>query len=174
MLTEDLILKASTMDFGVIRRFVPSEFPGKALEYLDESIVRVLDEYAVFLKHPVHLTTLEAGFYRFGGSERSRHWVGPAPSIVTGREDVRRLSTAVDVFPFCDTGEAFEAAVNCREFGGIGIYYDTKYGGKDRTMFHFDLRERPLWWCRVGGIYYYPANGGDHRKMFYGMLSESA
>lgn len=167
-------MKASSMDFGIIRRFVPSEFPGKALEYLDESIVRALDEYAIHLKHPVSPSTNPDGFYRFGGSERSRHWVGPAPSIVTGKEDVRRLSTAVDVFPYCDVGEAFEAAVNCREFGGIGIYYDTQYGGKPRPMFHFDLRESPLWWCRVEGKYFYPFKGGSSRKLFYEMLYESA
>lgn len=167
-------MKASTMDFGTVRRFAPSEFPPKVLEYTDESIVRAIDEFAVYLKHPVNLTTDHGGFYRQYGSEKSRHWVGPTPVTGESKEVIKRLSTAMDVFPFCNVGEGFEAALGCRQFGGIGIYYDTQYGGKHRSMFHFDLRERPLWWCRVDGEYFYPVNGGHNRRMFYQKLSESA
>ena len=74
---------------------------------------------------------------RTWGSHGSRHYA------------VDRLSDAGDLFPERDRlMEVWLYAVQMQEFGGIGLYFDTKGpDGKLWPMIHLDLRPGRLFWA---------------------------
>lgn len=126
-----------------INHFSENEFPEGVLEHVSPELIKKLDEFREKLGVAVTPSPVETGWIRTHGSETSRHYVGRNADL--------RLSDAGDVFPNCDLFYAMVVAIQVG-FKGIGLYYDTFYGGKKRPMLHLDLREseKPVIWVRKG------------------------
>lgn len=141
-----------------MRYFSKSEFPVGVLDYMDEQFLTVLDNFRHELGRPVHPSPLEAGWVRFDGSEKSRHYA------------VGRNSDAGDFFPTGDPLQAFLVA--CRHFSGVGIYFDTVRNGRSWCMIHGDTRPDFTIWARIDGEYVYPQIGGEHARKFWKAFAE--
>jgi hypothetical protein len=133
------------------RNFGRHEFP-ETVEGLRPEFIDRLQKYREALGRAIHPSPNPAGWVRRTGRPDSRHHVSNAD--------------AGDVFPAGDVLDAFLVA--CRFFGGVGIYYDTRFRDRPWPMLHLDMRPgRPLVWCRYEGDYYYPHHSEEHRNYFW-------
>lgn len=94
---------------------------------------------------------VQGAWYRLSGKKSSRHYAK------------NRLSDAMDIFP--DPEKIYKAWIQAllfEQFGGVGIYFDTK----PSIMMHVDCRPYKAGfktiWCRDKGKYYYP-----HQEQFW-------
>lgn len=138
--------------------FVPGEFPEDPRQHAVPALIARLDEWRNTLGVPIHPSPVPGALARFHGSEKSRHYA------------VGRKSDAVDVFVEGSQAAAWMAALPL--FGGVGFYIDTAYKGKQRPMFHVDLRPEPLYWLRSGGSKYTYANTTVGRAALLRLLAE--
>lgn len=128
-----------------INHFSENEFPAGVPVKMAPAFLYRLDEFREKLGRRVFPSPLVGGWIRTDGSKTSRHYIGE-----NGDE---RLSDAGDVFPDCDIWYALIIAIQCG-FTGIGIYFDTNYGGKLKPMMHLDTRPGDLViWIRDEGKY---------------------
>ncbi len=154
-----IVMQASKLDFGLVDHFSASEFPGDALDHVEEDLIFALSEFRERLGAQVIPSPVVAGWYRMSGSPISRHYA------------VKRLSDAGDVFPQCDIRKALLVAMGCDFFGGIGIYLDTTGpSGKPEAMMHVDLRPGRLVWLRYEGKYIYPLRSAEEMAKFFKLL----
>ena len=144
-------LPASDLDWSKIENFSESEFSHTDLTLISKALILELQVFQELLGHSVFPSPNKNGWARESGSRTSRHYA------------IGRLCDAGDVFPECHIAEAFLAAVRCN-FGGIGIYLDTKYQDEPKPMLHLDKRpmSSQVMWLRetIDGkekyIYFYP------------------
>lgn len=175
-------MKAADLDFNKISHFKTGEFPviktgagvRSVLEFTDANTLRAINKFREKLGHGVSPSPLTAGWVREGGSQTSQHYIGPIHLDEDGEPQSQRLSTAGDLFPYCDIRQAFMVALGIPELGGIGIYLDTKgLKGTPQPMVHLDTRPgRRQIWMRYEGRYIYPERGGAEMDEFYRRLGE--
>lgn len=149
------------------------EWPSKAISYMNPEILYAAKKLR--LKSGVALIPSpdpEAHVRWIDGS--SRHAIG---------SDGSKLSDATDLFLTrnLDAAALWLAAQSVAEIGGIGIYFDTLYGGIPRVMIHIDLRpERLLWVCPSRArnttereyIYFSPAKNNKYLSVLDNELSK--
>lgn len=158
---------AVSLDFEIVDHFEACEFPGDSLQFIEAELVLALSEYRERLGYPVVPSPVLAGWYRFGGSVISRHYVGPDSG------EVERLSDAGDVFPKVDIRKALLVALGCEWWGGVGVYLDTDGpSGKPEPMLHLDLRPGRRLWMRYKGRYIYPLRSSRELAEFFARLDE--
>jgi len=144
-----------------LKYFSDREFPANTLPFMNPSFMAHLDKWREELGHRVYPSPLRGAWVRTTGSTESRHYAKG------------RLSDAGDVFVSCDHKQAWLSAVASRRFGGIGIYYDTKFRGDNKVMLHLDCREgSTVVWARHKGEYIYPARTLRERLLFFKLLNE--
>lgn len=175
-------MKATDIDFDTIENFTIGEFPETStdagnmsvLEFTDADTIRAISRFRDLLGHAVVPSPLTAGWIREGDSQSSQHHIGPISQGSDGALESQRLSTAGDVFPYCDARLAFTLARSMTEFGGVGIYLDTNGpSGHPQPMLHLDTRSgRRQVWMRFEGRYIYPERGGGALREFYSRLGE--
>lgn len=175
-------MRASDLDFSKIRHFGEHEFPSintaagarSVLEFTDAEVIRAIDRFRNRLGAGVSPSPLAAGWVREEGSTGSRHYIGPIKLYGNGEPQSVRLSTAGDIFPYCDIREALLVALGMPEFGGIGVYLDTRgLRGTPQPMMHLDLRDGPRQvWMRYEGEYIYPGRGQHEMDFFFRKLAE--
>lgn len=172
---------AADLDFSRVAHFSIGEFPSlqvsgdtvSVLEFVDAKLLTALEKFRTLLGAPVRPSPLDEGWVRTGGSETSQHYIGPIRLDADGEPTSKRLSLAGDIFPVCDIRHALFTALAIPEFGGIGVYLDTKLDGKRHAMLHVDLRPGPRQiWMRYGGTYHYPYRNDRSMKLFLQKLAE--
>jgi hypothetical protein len=123
-----------------------------------------MDELRDWCGEPIYPSPVSGALARFDKTdEDSHHYAG---------EDHK--SRALDWFPGGSVQKAWLMAVTSGLFGGIGIYFDTKYQGKPWPMIHTDIRERTptLLWYREGGSYYYFQYKKQHAMKFFATMEK--
>ncbi len=155
--------------FDHLDNFSKSEFPPGTEEHCHPMLFHNLQQFRVLLGRKIQPTTQKGGWYRLQDTTRtSRHYA------------VGRKSDAGDVFPEGSIVTAWRVAVSMSVWGGIGIYFDTKWNGVLRPMLHLDMRPlskqlpSPLWWCRDDDGYTYPINSLTSEKSFFTKLSQAS
>jgi hypothetical protein len=128
--------------------FEPSEF-GEWSRKMDRSLLLKLDDFRQRWGAPVHISPVDGALGRktYSSSMHSYARLGRV--------------CAADVFPQGMTPELFPTAYTLAKqagFGGIGIYTDTKFQGRDWPMLHVDVRavprgDPPASWSRIAGEY---------------------
>lgn len=150
----------SQIDWEVIKKFAPDEFPEDPNRYARPKLIYRLDSYRLLLGEYVYPSPTAGGLARFdNASKGSRHYAWG-----------KQLSDAVDVFPEGDPGRALLIALTCQLFGGVGLYLDTEHDGHNWPMIHLDLRslgrnhadKTALLWVRRNGQYTYPQYEGEN------------
>jgi len=131
-------VRASDANWSRIRFFQPKEWPGHALDFMEFDVIRVLDEIRASLPagHGFTPSPLVRAHVRNGGMSRHSY-------------TSERLSDATDFFVRWEHAwDAWAAILRHPEVGGVGIYPNMTFGGKEggRAMFHIDLRERRIMW----------------------------
>lgn len=174
-------MKAADLDFDSVPHFSAGEFPVlstalgpcSVLEFVDAALIRALSRFREALGASVTPSPLAAGWVREGGSTGSRHYVGPIQRNADGDLQSRHLGDAGDVFPEGDIRTAWLTALAMTEFGGVGVYFDTRGpSGTPQPMLHLDLRPGPrVLWLRDNGQYLYPAAGDAAVRRFLERLS---
>ena len=157
---------ADSLDFSQFPNFTKAEWPADTLKYIDGNLIHLLQAIRNFLPDNSGLipSPLVDGWYRTTGSTTSRHFIGDKNS--------GKLSIAGDVFmrnidPFLILGI-------CQHLGihGVGIYFDTFYGTRDRVtpLLHIDLRpeNQKSFWIRTRTINNLPSatNRGDIKYIY--------
>jgi hypothetical protein len=160
------------INWNEISYFSPN-YPSEAVfkqvqDLIDPALIRAIDQYRGLLGARIDPSPLPEAWARHG-APNSQHNV---ETDINGKPI--RLSRAGDVFPDCDIKTAFQVAVGCGLFGGIGVYFDTQYNGEPRKMMHLDIREIKvsIWWARVNGVYIY-AHREDERDLFFKALADA-
>jgi len=140
-------------------------------KYLSPAALGAIDRYRNVLGVSVSPSPVTGALARFNGSETSRHFVGDA-------EDPIRFSDALDLFVETDIRTAFLTAMTVREFGGIGVYFDTVFRGQSHCLMHLDIRhitdrtDSPtIIWYRENHEYYYPLRNEEASKRFLELLA---
>jgi len=128
--------------------FEPSEF-GDWSRRMDRGLLLKLDDFRKRWGAPVHISPVMGAL---GRDEYS-----------SSMHSVPRLGRvcAADVFPHSMEARLFPTAYTLAKqagFGGIGIYTDTQFQGRDWPMMHLDVRavsrgDTPASWARVNGEY---------------------
>ena len=145
--------------------FTHKEIPPGIAEFINESILKSIQEYRYILGCPFNISLADGALIRFDGRKTSEHHVIIDPIT----EKPIKLSRAIDGFPDCDIFEAWTKALSCNLFAGIGVYFDTKNNhGIPQPMLHLDLRPFPLVWYRDDGQYFYPHRNKD---FFQGLMN---
>lgn len=137
-------MRATELDWSKIQRFKPQEWPVGTLPMMNANVIEALNKWRNMLppSHAMNPSPLFEAHVRLSG--KSRHSVEGA-----------RLSDATDVFIKPEhLWDAWLAAQQVPEIGGIGLYLDTK----PTTMMHIDCRPVRLLWVRVKGVYTYYHN----------------
>lgn len=133
------------IDWSELDHFKESEFPAGVTEKVSPAFLCKLDKFRKKLGCIVRPSPLAGGWFRTDGSTTSRHYIGSGEML--------RQSDAGDVFPDCDLFYAMLTAIQSG-FTGVGLYFDTKYGGKPKPMLHLDTRKGDLVvWIRRDGSY---------------------
>jgi len=125
------------INWGLIEFFTPGEFSEDPNLYAEPQLIMNLDEYRRQLGRRVHPSPVKGALARLDGSTTTEHYA------------VGRKSTAVDIFPEGSILEAWTLALVSGLWGGIGVYFDTKYAYKPHCMLHLDLRKKHLIWYRL-------------------------
>lgn len=141
------------------RWFTASEWPDpNILSLVHARVLQNLDTLRDRYGEPIHPSQHPDGWARQRGSVTSQHYA------------VGRLSTAADVFPAGDVLACWLEALRMPEWGGIGLYLDTKLNAaQPGAMMHLDLRTGPrrLWVRNEIGEYIYHH---DSPKRFWDTL----
>lgn len=144
--------------------------------YASGLLLKSVDNYRHLLGFPVHPSPVAGALARFDDDEdasrTSQHYVGGTRNR---RIPIKRRSTALDVFTTANICEAFMVALSSKLFGGVGVYFDTKYRNKRWCMLHLDLRiaDSTAVWFRHEGKYYYPMKSNICMKLFFKLLYEN-
>ena len=150
------------IDWRQIKYFHPSIdfFPENPDIHADEKLIKNLDKFRSILGRSISPSPVPGALARFDGSSTSRHYA------------VGRKSDAIDIFCNADASMTFIKAISCGLWGGVGVYLDTQYNGKQHVMFHLDCRpvkDLPLIWFRENGKYTYLADSRKY-KIIMGKL----
>lgn len=119
--------------------FSPSEWPDPTvLKLVDTRVLAGLNKLRDMHGKALHPSKHPDGWSRTTGSTTSRHYA------------VGRLSDAGDFFPEGDVLECWLKAIQMPEWGGFGLYLDTKKSiYQPGAMMHLDLRPGPrVFWIR--------------------------
>lgn len=120
--------------------FKRNEFP-EPLEQGDIRLLRELVNVREALGRPINPSPVSGAFARRGGSVDSQHYIGRV-----GEESILRQSTAIDFFAQAYPIAVLWTLMNNRKIGGIGVYFNGKYGGKPHVRWHMDIRPGRLIW----------------------------
>ena len=127
-----------------VKYFNKDEFPEDPEEFADPVLIFSLDRLRGLIGNKIYPSPVKGALARFDErSKKSQHYA------------VDRKSTAIDIFPEGDPYINLLLILQSKLFNGVGVYFDTYYFGRFRTMFHLDLRENPLLWTRTGHTYRY-------------------
>ena len=131
-------------------------------DYAEPKLIYNLDSFRKIVGRPISPSPVTGALARFDlDSINSRHYA------------VDRESDAIDVFVSAEPATTFIHAISCRLWGGIGIYFDTKFRGKQHIMYHLDCRPLknglPVIWYRLNGKYFYPKTA-DEMIMLFNLL----
>jgi len=140
--------------------------------YANPQIILAVDYFRHILGAPVFPSPVPGALARFDGSETSRHWVGDA-------EEPSRQSDALDIFCGIDIRTAYLTALTMRDFGAIGVYFDTHYRHQPHCLLHLDLRhleasnpnQPTVIWYREDGEYHYPSKNRAASKRMLELLA---
>lgn len=125
----------------------PHEYPTGVLEHMDNRIIDATIDVRLISDYPLLPSTVPEAHVRFTGSANSEHYA------------VGRLSGGSDLFCLNNkhAWRIWESAKQVTQINGLGIYFDKKWAGQKRTMFHFDVRygKRIIWLVTNYGEYVY-------------------
>lgn len=134
------------MNWNKLNYFSKSEFKCNT-DLIDFSLMQSIDWLRKDYGKPMHPSPVKGAIVRFGGSTKSRHYVGK------DEEHIERKTTGIDIFPEGCPIHFYTSALISRSFNGIGVYLDTNgIDGEPWIMFHLDIRARgftldvPLIW----------------------------
>jgi len=117
--------------------FSPDEFPPYELEYTSAELILELNRFRRHLDSPIYPSPVSGALARNSGkSPNSRHYA------------VDRLSDAIDWFTDANPISTWWELIRWPAFGGVGIYFDTKYRNQPHPMFHVDQRPDKVAWLR--------------------------
>ena len=158
------------INWSIVSYFSPtgdkwSEDPNK---FASPRLIYSLDRFRTILNAPIYPSPAPGALARETGRPSSRHYVGSFKSPV-------RRSDAIDVFCSAPPLLVFSLALRYSVWGGIGVYFDTKYDSKEHVMFHFDLRpvdNLKVVWYRQDHKYYSLKTAEDWR-VFFELLLEA-
>jgi len=137
------------INWSNINHFTPEEFSEDPDRFADPKLIIKLNIFRGLLGIPVYPSPVPGALARFDGDPESRHYA------------VGRQSDAVDVFCNCGIFRAWTAALHSGLWGGIGVYFDTKFRGGEWPMLHLDCRSKHVLWYREEHRYFIPANTGS-------------
>ena len=130
------------IDWLTIKHFKKSEFSESPDEHANPQLILSLDKYRRYLDQPIHPSPAPGALARFDANAKtSRHYA------------FGRKSDAIDVFCDVPIFKVWSIAINSRLWGGIGVYFDTKYCNNPLCMLHLDLRSHQSLWFRNNGEY---------------------
>jgi hypothetical protein len=139
-----------------VQHFRPSEFP-ESVEWGDPVLFGRLDAFRGALGCRIFPSPARGGLARFEWADRfSWHYCDREGEI---------RSRAVDVFCECSAIHAYTQALASQLWGGVGVYFDTRYNQKPWIMFHLDTRQPGdrhakqtalVWFRDRTGQYHYP------------------
>lgn len=115
--------------------FNPDEFPPDEAHYAQADLILELNRMRNVLGVPIYPSPVRGALARNEGAT-SRHYA------------VGRLSDAIDFFVDAPPLHVFYTLLRKSKFGGIGVYFDTKYRSRPHIMFHGDLRDEHVLWLR--------------------------
>jgi len=141
-----------------MKNFEPDEFSENPNEFAHPLLLSNLQKYRNILNEKIFPSKATGSLARFDGSNTSLHYIETDTVLKENILQYENLSKAVDCF--CDTEifHSWSVAVSCGLWGGVGVYFDTKYNDKFCPMLHLDIRDKPLIWYRSQGKYYYPSD----------------
>lgn len=146
--------QAQEIEWESLPYLSPQEFSENPDKRAQPDIIYSLHDYRSILGRAFYPSPTPGALARLREEDKgSRHYAGKG-----------RLSDAVDGFPAGNAANAFLVAITSQLFGGIGLYLDTHYDGREWPMLHLDLRplgtdhaqETALIWIRQDGEYHYP------------------
>ena len=143
--------------------FSASEF-SEDPKYADPRLLENLDTLRHLYGEPIFPSPVQGALARFDADDKeSQHYAADG-----------HVSRAIDWFPSGSVQKAWLFAVSSGLFGGIGIYFDTKYQGRRWPMLHTDIRDRTpaLLWYRLDGKYFYFQYDEQQRQQFFGLLEK--
>lgn len=153
------------IDWQKVPNFNKTNFPEDPDKYAAPQLLYNLQTQREIIGKPIIPSPVKGALARTSpNQESSQHYSEPEMGI---------LSKAVDVFPVGDPLDNLFFALTSQLWGGIGVYFDTIYGGKAWIMFHLDLRELgtghskncALIWFRENGEYHYPQYQDNIERM---------
>ena len=131
-------MRASELNWQEIPNFSPGEWPAGVLEQMDARVIQVLAAVRQRLPrtHRMDPSPVPGAHVRATGTSRHSTQGG-------------RLSDATDFF--MDWQHAWDALIALQaepRIGGLGIYTDMMWSGRegDRCMFHIDTRPERVEW----------------------------
>lgn len=131
--------------------FSPDEFPPGEIEFVSPIFLYTLQRVRDIYDAPIHPSTALGSFARFDiTAQDSRHYA------------VDRMADAGDIFPDGSIHRFFVLAL--QHFKGVGVYFDTHRKGRHAVMFHVDQRQKPAFWFREQGEYFYPITDLDPQR----------
>ena len=146
--------KANSIEWGKdVIWFDPEEFddpdhPGSWV-HLDALTVIYLERIRLMTGWPI-ITHNKFGLHGCvtvapkGHSDKSRHYIDNECDAVDWHFDI-------DIDPRIQAKTVLQS-----DFTGVGVYYDWKWNNKKLNIgFHVDRRERPQYWKREKGEYFY-------------------
>lgn len=135
----------SEIDWGRTQHFSPDEWPEGVLPKMNPELLHELFKLRARVSNYAAMTPspLPDAHVRATGS--SRH----------STNNGQRLSDATDIFLASWKGlwEVLREAQRMN-FGGIGVYADTRIAGKPSPMVHLDMRPERVLWLRHSGAQY--------------------
>jgi len=142
----DFIKKGYAEHFSVDEWLNPEE-----LKFVNYRVISNLDDLREEHGKAIIPSQHPRGLIRTDGSKTSRHFV----DLETGKQ-----GKAVDVFPTGDVRDCWVKAVENTNWGGIGVYLDTKRNvNQPGPMMHLDIDFREngsrSFWVRVKREYIY-------------------
>lgn len=144
------------INLAKIPDFSLDNFPEDPDEYAEPQLLYNLQTQRNIFGKPIIPSPVGGALARTAADQiKSQHYADPKKKI---------KSKAVDVFPEGDPLKNLILALSSQLWGGLGVYFDTEYGGKTWVMFHFDIRDlgeehkkkMTLLWFRIEGAYFYP------------------
>ena len=148
--------------------FKPSEFSENPDKFATPQFIYSLQDYRNLLGRKVYPSPVPGALAR--SDKNSQHYYNLEADI---------KSKAGDVFVEGCPAEAWQIALSCQLWGGIGLYLDTQFKGEKWPMLHLDLRalgdnhskEMILLWVRnKKGKYYYPQYEQNGMKYLFKIL----
>lgn len=156
------------IDWEMVNYFNPEidEFSEDPDKYADPKLIYAIDAFRAISSSPIHPSPATGALARFEETAKySRHYA------------IGRKSDAIDIFCEEPIQNAYLKAITCGLFGGVGVYFDTRYKGKPWPMLHLDLRPLKnstitLWYRDISG-YSYPKEGKFVASKLFQKLSNS-